>query len=113
MIIATYVDGKLREYTIAEADRMGVQAEAMAAGIDSATERFESAISSLASIAEEAVKTLQAAREALENAKAKVTEFRADRDTCWKIRDTLEKQAKDGLPFTGTLLIERDEKKPA
>lgn len=112
-MITTYVDGKLREYTIAEADRMGVQAEAMAAGIESASLRCEKAIGGLAKIAEDAVKTLQETRAALDEAKAKVAEFRTDRDICWQIRDLLEKQAKDGVPFLGTLVIERDEKKSA
>lgn len=110
MIIATYSDGKLREFTINEADRMGVQAEAMAAGIESATERFENAIGALATIAEEAMKTLQAAREALVDAKGKISDLRKERDVCFKIRDTLEQQQKDGIPFTGTLVIERDQK---
>ena len=113
MIIATYSDGKLREFTIEEADRMGVQAEAMAAGIESATERFENAIGALATIAEEAMKTLQAARDALVDAKGKISDLRKERDVCFQIRDSLERQIKDGVPFLeATLVIERDEKKP-
>lgn len=113
MIIATYSDGKLREYTIAEADRMGTQAEAMLASIESATQRFEKSIGTLATIAEEAVKTLQAAREALVDANSKVSDLRKERDVCFQIRDRLERQIKDGVPFLeATLVIERDEKKP-
>lgn len=110
MIVATYSDGKLREYAIEEADRMGVQAEAMAAAIESATERFEKTILMLKAMVEELAKTEQAGRDATANAKEKIEQLRKERDVCFKIRDTLEQQEKAGIPFSGTLVIERDQK---
>jgi len=93
----------LRERTIANADQLGTQAETMAAAIEDAATRFSEVTARLSLLAGEIAQTLETARAAMVNAKARVEELRRERDACFAIRDLLEKQAKDGVPFDGRI----------
>lgn len=106
MSTTTFVDNQLREYTIAEAERIGVQADAMAGRLDKATELFGHAVAGLAATAEQINKTLQSATAAIAEANQHAQELREERDACFRIRDRLRRDAAEGKPFEGVLLVQ-------
>lgn len=103
---AIYIDGQLREYTIAEAERIGVQADAMAGRIEKATQLFEQSIAGLDVIAAQIARTMEQSRAALGEAKIHAQALRDERDTCFRIRDKLRADAAAGKPFEGVLVVQ-------
>jgi hypothetical protein len=105
-----FVGNGLRDRLIDDADRTGVQADAMALAMRNTRERIAEATSRMAGLRDELVKVVDSALKSIATVNEEIASMEKERDFCWALRDKLRADAKAGIDFGPGELVVKDGK---